>query len=165
MHSWGKEDVDWKGIDDCHMWIGKQLKRWGRMNVMQTKEKWGLVCVYCNLGWSQLHSITHPGYAYSQYPQWLWTLDCLYFSKVFRYLNYLVIPYHCWLYTRVYGQALRKWPHLRAEILHGADCNELLQKYGVHTVKTGPNSYSIHYDWHPDNYVPKKSSDSEEIED
>lgn len=153
MHRWGDENVDWKGIDDAAFWIGQQLRRWGRVSVTQTKEKYGRVCVYCHFGWSQMFSITHPGYVFSRYPQWLWSLDCLYLSRIVRLLNYVIIPYHKWLYTYLYGRALKKWPHLRAEILHGADWNDLLKKYGVHVIKTGDRSYQIHYDWHPDNFV------------
>jgi len=72
---------------------------------------------------------------------------------VFGILNKVVEPLHIFLYTYYYGRAIKKWPHLRAEILHGADYSEFLTKYGIHIVKTSQNSSEIHYDWHPDNFV------------
>lgn len=162
MHTWGDEGVDWEGIGDAAEYIGRNLRRWGRVGVTTTKEKYGTVRVYCGFGWYQLFSITHPGYVYSRYPNWLWSLDCLYLSRLIRPLNRVVVPYQRWLYTYFYGRALKKWPHLRLEILSGADWNELLAKYGVHSVRTGPNSYEIKYDWHPDNFVYLKQDCSEE---
>ena len=29
---------------------------------------------------------------------------------------------------------------------------EYIAKYGVHSVRISKNSYTIHYDWHPDNF-------------
>lgn len=160
MHDWGNDKVDWKGISEAAEYIALNLRKWGRVGVTDYKEKYGTVRVYCNFGWYQLHSITHPGWAYSQYPKWLWSLDCLYLSRIVRYANPLIIPYQIWLYKYLYGRALRKWPHLRLEILSGADYNELFKEYGVHMVRTSENSYDIHYDWHPDNYVyPKQKGE------
>jgi len=130
--------------------------RWGRINVRDYKEKWGTVRVYCNFGWYQIHSITHPRYCYSQYPKWLWKLDCRYGHHVTSLLNWIVVPYHKWLYQLFYRRAIRKWPHLRLEILSGADYSKLLEKYGVHHIQLGPNMYETRYDWHPDNFQPSQ---------
>lgn len=82
-------------------------------------------------------------------------------QRCFQLFNRILVPYQCWLYTRVYGQALKKWPHLRLEILCGADYSELLNKYGVHRVRTGPNSYEIRYDWNENNYVRPEIEEEE----
>lgn len=168
MHSWGNDTVDWKGIDEAARYIGEGLKTWGRVSVSQYKEKYGTVRVYCSFGWYGLHEIVHPGYAYVQFRKGglLWHLN---YSRFVMFLvgalSRAITPYQKWLYTFLYGRALRKWPHLRLEILSGADWAELLGKYGVHLVRTGECSYEIHYDWlppvpwtevpprHPDNYV------------
>lgn len=126
MHSWGEEGVDWHGISGAANEIGDFLVKWGRINVRDTKEKWGMCRCYLSLGWYQFHSITHPRSMFSRYPKWLWHLDCWYFSKIVRILNFLVIPYHKWLYKLAYKRAVIKRPHLIAEILSGADFNELL---------------------------------------
>lgn len=126
MHRWGDKDVDWLGIEDAAGFIASSLRKWGRISV-DGKEKWGTVRVYCTLGWYQFHSITHPGYAFSQYPKWLWHLDCDWGPRILRPLNWIVLPYHRWLYRRCYQLALERWPHLRKEILSAADFSELLQ--------------------------------------
>jgi len=85
------------------------------------------VRVYLSFGWHQLHSITHPSYCYNQYPNWLWKLDVLYFSKIISKLNYIVVPFHVWLYKRAYKKVLKKYPYIRDEILSCADYPELLK--------------------------------------
>ena len=127
MHTWGDKDVDWPGITKAACEIGSFLRRWGRVDVRQWKEKWGTVRVYCSFGWHQLHSITHPGYSFSQYPQWLWRLDCRVFSRFVYLLNWFVVPWHAWLYRVAYARAVRRRPHLRREILCCADWPELLK--------------------------------------
>jgi len=149
MHSWGDENVDWNGISNAAEYIARRLRRLGRVGVRDYKEKYGTVRVYCSLGWYSLHSITHPGYVYSQYPQWLWKLDCHYGRYITRPLNWLVIPYHKWLYLDTYRRAVRKWPHLRREILSACDWPELLSSLGFHSIRTGPNSFCTLLDWAP----------------
>jgi hypothetical protein len=128
MHNWSDESVDWSGIDAAAEYIGTNLRKWGRIDVRQYKEKWGTVRVYCNLGWHQIHCITHPGHCFNRYPQWLWQLDCRYGRYVAQLLNKVVVPYHVWLYRRVYRLAVNKWPHLEKEITCQADYQELLRK-------------------------------------
>lgn len=164
MHSWGDETVDWKGINDAARYIGTQLVRWGRVPVRDWKEKYGTVRVYTGFGWESLYSITHPRYVYYRGPQWIWKyVHCSKWSRwIFRHLvNPIVVPYHVWLYKLVYRRAIRKWPHLRLEILDGADYLELLEEHGIHRVRTSENSYSIYYDWHPDNYVSTKEEEKD----
>ncbi len=134
MHDWSEKDFDWAGINDAARFIAKNLLRWGRVNVRDYKEKWGCVRVYCSLGWAQLHSVTHPRYVYGQYPQWLWHWDVYHGSRIIPWLcNWAVVPYHKWLYRRVYKAAITKWPHLACEILHAADYHELLE--GLHVCR------------------------------
>jgi len=111
---------------DAARFIGLRLRRWGRIHVSQYKVKWGTVRVYCSFGWYSFHGITHPGYAYSQYPKWLWRL-ALDTGPLIRMFNWLVVPYQQWLYRRTYAQAVKRWSHLRAEILCAADWPELLK--------------------------------------
>lgn len=128
MHHWGDKDVDWAGISDAARFIGEGLRRWGRMNVTDWKEKYGTVRVYCGLGWFSLLSITHPGYMhYGPYPKWLMTFDLWHGHKLTRLVNWAVVPLHKRLYRWRYKQALRRWPHLRQEILCCADWPDLLK--------------------------------------
>ena len=126
MHNWG-DDFDWKGLDEAITFIETNLVRWGRINVRQAKEKFGTARIYCSLGWYQFHNITHPRTVYSRYPQWLWELDVYYGTKIVPFLFGWVAHYHAWLYRKVYSMAVKKYPHLREEILCCADYNELLE--------------------------------------
>lgn len=130
MHNWGDETVDWEGISNAASFIALNLKKWGRVPVRDWKEKFGTVRIYCSMGWSSIHDITHPGYVYTQYPRggilfylnyarWMW--------RVMWLLNLAVVPFHCWLYRRLYRLAVQRWPHLRQEILCAADYHELLK--------------------------------------
>jgi hypothetical protein len=125
-HYWGDPDVDWKGINDAAEYIGEGLRKWGRVDVWQTKEKFGQVRVYCSLGLNSWHQLTHPGHAFNRWPRWLWL--SLNFSgyPLLRLLNCAVEPYHIWLYRRYYRKAVERWPHLREEILCAADYPKLL---------------------------------------
>lgn len=162
MHHWGDENVDWQGISDAASYIYNYLKRW-RVPVRDCKEKWGTVRVYTGLGWERGWLMNHlfkPGHMYYRFPRWVRTVD--YWIPT-HWLNPVLIPLHQWLYTRAYGNALRKWPHLRLEILSGADYSELLRKHGVHHIRTSENGYVIQYDWHPDNFkYPERIEEAEE---
>jgi len=128
MHCWGDENVDWKGIDDSASYIALNLRKWGRVGVRDWKEKYGTVRIYCSLGWHQLHCITHPGHCFSRYPKWLWILDCKYGTKIIPFLfNWFIVPYHKWLYRKLYKDMVKKYPHLKKEITCMADYNELLE--------------------------------------
>jgi hypothetical protein len=128
MHSWGDENVDWNGINYSARYIGENLKKWGRVSVLQYKEKFGTVRVYCSLGWRNLLNITHPGYIhYRPYPKWLMTFDIYVLSRIIPYLNFIILPYHKWLYRKLHKDMVKKYPHLKEEILCMADYDELLK--------------------------------------
>lgn len=156
IHRWGDEDVDWAGISDAAYWIGAHLRRWGRVNVTDTKEKYGTARVYCNFGWYQFFTITHPGYHFSRYPAWLWKLDCYYGHHLLRLVNWAVIPLQKILYRYLYKKAVKKWPHLAGEILLGADWSELLRGIDSRLVirQTGPQSSTISWE-DPDRPEPE----------
>lgn len=149
MHSWGDPDVDWDGIDDAARFIGENLRKW-RVDVRQYKEKFGTVRVYCSFGIQWWPQITHPGYVYNQWPKWLdWWVYCSYRKWhpgywILRAINWVIRPFHIWLYKRVYRQAREKWPHLAQEIYRGADFRELLG------VKLKKHSAGYYLAWWPE---------------
>lgn len=127
MHSWGDEDVDWNGINDAAYYIAHWLKTWTRLNVLDYKEKFGTVRVYCSFGWYGVYSIWRPSYCW--YPKWwpmradMWIGN----TFLFRLLNRLVIKVQHKAYAWRYKKAVEKWPHLRDEILSMADYGELFE--------------------------------------
>lgn len=126
-HEWGEKEVDWVGIGEAAEFIGSGLRRFGRVSVTDTKEKYGTVRVYLRFGWHQLHDIIHPGYHYSRFPKWLHSLDSKVLSQIVPLLNLVVVPLHQKLYRIFYQKAIKRWPHLRAEILSCPDFPELLK--------------------------------------
>lgn len=126
MHQWGDENVDWKGIDGACRYIGNYCTKYGRMSCY-TKEKWGMVRAYTSMGYLSLHSLIYPGYAFNQFPKWLWNLDCYYITKLLYPFSGLMTRWQIFIYNRAYQGALKRWPHLRAEILVASDYPELIQ--------------------------------------
>ena len=139
MHIWGDENVDWKGIEDAAEFIHAELIRRARINVSQSKEKYGTVRVYCYLGWSSFHSLCYPGYCSSQwlkwYTRWLWYLDCVVGYRFFNLFQNRIIKWHSRVYRQVYVEAVAKWPHLRDEILVMADFQELVDGIAGYNTK------------------------------
>lgn len=128
MHKWGDQGVDWNGINDAAEYIGEFCKRWGRIGG-QYKEKYGTVRFYAQFCHSIL-SLTHPGYAhYGPYPKWLCTFDIYYGRALLKYtgLAWFFSKWQPFIYNLAYQRALKKWPHLRAEILDCADHIELIK--------------------------------------
>lgn len=124
MHSWGERGFGFNEVEDAARFIGEGLARW-RVNVRQYKEKYGEVRVYCSLGIDSWTQLTHPGYAYNQWPRWL---DFLAYSHgpILRLLGWVTYKIHALLYIWYYREARRRWPHLAQEIYRGADFYELL---------------------------------------
>jgi len=129
MHFWGDKDFDWEALYKAIDYIDLNLVRWGRVNIRQSKEKFGTARIYCSLGWYQFHNITHPRSCFSRYSKWLWKLDCKYGSKIISPLRFIIIPYHKWLYRKVYYLACKKYPHIKREICCTANYIELLDFY------------------------------------
>ena len=127
MHSWGDENVDWKGIDDAAEYLGTWLQKWPRISVLQYKEKFGTVRVYCSFGWHGIYSAYRPGYVW--YSKWwpirldFWLADTL----VWKFFNKIVVYLQVKAYIWRYKKAVEKWPHLRDEILGSADYGELFE--------------------------------------
>lgn len=145
MHDWSDDKVDWAGISDAARYMGEFMVKWGRLPVSDTKEKWGTARVYCYFGWYDLHSIIYPRHHYVQWSKGSF-LDRLnknsLVSRIIPKLGSLIIPYQEYIYYLAYKRAIEKWPHLRKEILGGADHSELLTKLGVRVVEDKEKGWS-----------------------
>src|ERR1041385_5172837 len=120
-HNWGDENVDWKGIGEVCDYFWTMSRRWGRMGG-QIKEKYGTVRFYVHFGNLSLHTLFYPGWVSSQFPKWLWKADIFYIGPFLRFFfERLFVAWQKYVYNRMYQQALKRWPHLRAEILCDAD--------------------------------------------
>ena len=121
-HNWGDEDVDWEGINDAGYFIADYLSKYGRIHIGDVKEKWGEVRVSCYFGHWDLYTLLYPKRYQVRGP-----LKFMTNIRVPKFVNDLfIVPYQRLLYRRAYRLAIRRWPHLREEILGGADWDELL---------------------------------------
>lgn len=128
MHTWGDKDVDWQGINDAAEYIGEFCKKYGRIGG-QTKEKYGTVRFYTDFCFCILN-LTHPGHKhYGPYPKWASTFDIYYGPTALKYtgISWFMSKWQPMIYNMAYQNALKKWPHLRAEILDCADHIEMIK--------------------------------------
>lgn len=123
MHTY-YDEPEWPyfgDVENAAHEIGKFCRKWGRMGVTQTKEKWGSCRIYCFFGWYQLGEIIYPGYCWRKGWKILWKV---YLPKWFVKL---CIPYQIFTYRLAYKQAIKKYPHIKEEILCCADYREYLK--------------------------------------
>lgn len=121
MHSWGDGFKYFKEVDEAAYMIGNFCRKWGRIQVRDTKEKYGTARVYCSLYCEDLHTLLFPGYCYIRGPYQLMTFP---FLRPFRKIIFL---YQKFIYRLAYKLAIKKYPKIRKEILCAADWSEYLQ--------------------------------------
>ena len=127
MHSYGRwPDERFGDVENAAWYIGKNLARWGRIHVSQTKEKFGTVRVYCSFGLDSFYGIWRPRHMWVP-TWWPWKLDLTVFAWIAPFVNKFVIPYQKMQYRRFYKKAVEKWPHLHDEIVSCADWGEILE--------------------------------------
>lgn len=142
-HDWSEKDFDWKGLNDCLTILYRIARRYGRLGG-DIKEKWGQARFYARFGHLSLHTLVYPGYVYNQFPDWLWRLDCAIIGPSLRFLfERLFARWQMKAYNTAYQRCLKKYPHLRAELLCGADWPELIR--GA-TRKEGNITYILGWD-------------------
>jgi hypothetical protein len=128
-HQWGEEDFDWEGLNDCVYIVKSTCVRWGRLGG-QSKEKYGTLRFYAQFGNLSLHGLCLPGwYNYGWFPGWLITLDQKVITPFLNKIPFLHEVFFWWqrkVYSHAYWKAMKKHPHLRAEILECADCPEYI---------------------------------------
>lgn len=125
MHRWGDKDVDWAGINDCCEILSNYCLKWARLGG-STKEKFGTVRFYAQFNGLSLHNLFYPGYHYYQFSRKIIYLDENLISKILSPLNPLFFQWQKFIYKRAYKICLKKYPHLREEILCCADYPEYL---------------------------------------
>ena len=107
--------------------IGEPLRNRYRLSVVDCKEKYGTVRVYCSFGWWSLHDVVYPGYMFNRFPLWLRNLDYHLLGPILHQLSRLIVPIQIRAYRRAYRRAVKKYPHYRTAILDCADWPEYLK--------------------------------------
>lgn len=126
MHSWGDKDFDWKALDDAGRDLEKFCRRYGRLG-LHVKEKYGTLRAYTHFcSYPILHSLVYPGYVFNQFPKWLWNLDCSYLSPCLEWALPHIQKYQSFIYRKGYEKIVKKYPHIKKEIICCADYPELL---------------------------------------
>lgn len=123
-HEWGDEDFDWDSLNKALSLGTRMMKTLGRIGV-HSKEKFGSCRWSLYLFDGHLHSLTHPGYVYSQYPKWLWTFDIRY--TPLKFLVPIIVPCQKLVVKFTFNYLCYKFPHIKEEIVCDAP-RELLSK-------------------------------------
>jgi len=128
IHYWGDKDFDWEALNkaiDLIYWWSRYFGRFGG----QIKEKWGCLRFYAFFSDGTLYSICKPGYYWVSWPKWLYRLDTMIFKWVIvnSGLIRLIHKWQYFIYRLAYEIAVKKYPHIRKEILQDADYKELLK--------------------------------------
>lgn len=131
-HNWSSDWPYFKDVEMVADEIGDFLLRYGRIPVGCTKEKFGKAMVYCSLGYVSLHTLVYPRHCYSKHPKfpnWLWFLDNKVFSRFFTLspINKITLIHQEFIYRLAYSRAIKKYPHIKEEILVDADYPYLLK--------------------------------------
>ena len=123
-HDWSDENFDWKSLSEAETLGCKLMKRIGRIGV-HSKEKYGIIRLDLYLSDGSLHSLTHPGYVASQYPKWLWGLNCKF--KLPKLLLRPIQLYQALIIKLTFSYLCYKYPHIIDEIIMDAP-RDLLSK-------------------------------------
>jgi len=132
MHYYGEWPAKYfEQIDAIAYKIGMFIAKWGRIRVLQTKEKFGTVRVYCHFGFDSIHGLVWPKHDWI-HKWWPYGFDLWISHKVHKiiWLQRLFTQYQEWIYKLAYKKATKKYPHLKPEILDCADYGKLLRKIG-----------------------------------
>jgi len=115
-----------KELSSAADFLHKELAR-AKIQVLQSKVKFGQVRVYCTFGFLSLHEFLYPGYVWNRFPKWLMKLDFHLLGPITHQLSRILIPVQERWYRRSYKKAVEKFPEVRESILEGADFPELLR--------------------------------------
>jgi len=116
-HVWGEKDFDWDSLYEAINIGTRMMKRLGRIGV-HSKEKYGTARWSLYFFDGTLHSFTHPGYVYNQYPKWLWKLNCR--LKLPKLLRRPIQSYQAFIVKITFSYLCYKFPHIIDEIISDA---------------------------------------------
>lgn len=126
MHIWGDEWFEKHGEDfyTASEYIHKMLMIYGRISIMNFKEKYGTLRTQGYYEWDgTLHMLLYPGYSYIQCGRILSFLDTRLFANLMKFSGLLYILRYLqrkWI-NYVFQKILKKYPQLILELVADTD--------------------------------------------
>ena len=112
-HHWDDKDFDWKALYSAESYGSNFMKRFGNIGV-DSKEKYGTIRWNLFLFDGSLHSFTHPGYHYVQYPKWMYKFAT---KRYLKFLCPIITNYQKLIVRLAFRNMCNKWSHIVKEIL------------------------------------------------
>lgn len=130
-HDWSEKDFDWKSLEEaCDFFM--KLRTIGRIQISGTKEKYGtmrLEWFFWNGHYNEfLHSMIYPGYLHIQWPTWFRRIDQFIITPIAVRIGLcrVITAYQRLVLNIITFIAVKKWPHIKNEILGDWDFDNLL---------------------------------------
>lgn len=114
FHDWSDKTFDWKSLNAAEREIGNIVTKYGRVGV-NSKEKFGTIRWNLSFFDGTIHSLTHPGYWYNQFPRCLYDLTMRY--KVLFFLTPFLVFWQKLVLQYAFTVVCRKYPHIVKEIV------------------------------------------------
>ncbi len=133
QHDWSETSFDWKALTEACTFFSINLRRYGRISITSCKEKYGtlrLEYFFWNAHYNEFfNSLLRPGYLFVEHPVWLRHID-MKFAILTQYLglNWIISQYQRLIFNLVTIRAVKKWPHIQAEMLDDHEFQELLYR-------------------------------------
>ena len=129
-HMWGS-DFDFMSLNLACDFFASNLQKYGRIQITGCKEKYGtmrLEWFFWDGHYQQfVHSAMYPGWLYIQYPRWMYKVDWFITAIANKSgLSWCLSAYQRLVFNIVTVLAVKKWPHLKDEILEELDFDTLL---------------------------------------
>ena len=128
IHNWGDDSFDWNALNkaiEIIWWWSTKIGRFGG----QIKEKYGTLRFYAFFSDGTLYSVCKPGYYYYRWPHQVHKFDLYVIRRITNFLGirWLITRWQYFIYNLAYQRAIKKYPHIREEILQNADYLELIK--------------------------------------
>lgn len=113
-HYWGDETFDWNSLYKAERELYRIMRVYGRISV-HSKEKYGTLRFSISFFNGTLHSLTHPCYMYSRYPNWLWNFDVT--NRPLKCIIPIVRLWQKFIVEYAFSSVCTKYPHILKEII------------------------------------------------
>lgn len=131
-HHWGDKNFDWDSLYKAEEELGFIMEKLGRVGV-HSKEKFGTLRFTLFLCDGTIHSLTHPGYCYNQFPKWAWSITMN--KKVLGWIAPVVRFWQRQVIKTAFSIVCSKYSHIQDEIIEDMPKNLLPIDLGMRCAK------------------------------